>query len=42
MPRGTILWVLIASHQYSTVFCMQGSVMLDFQPAAASFLLSRS
>ncbi len=42
MPRGEILWVLIASHQYSTVSFMQGSAIIDFQPLAASLALSRS
>src|SRR5437660_3429727 len=39
MPRGEILWVLITSHQNSTVSFMHGWSMLDFQPLAASTLL---
>ncbi len=41
MPRGLILCVLIASHQNSATCCVQGSPSADFQPPAASTLLSR-
>src|SRR5439155_9891368 len=41
MPRGLILCVLIASHQNSATWRMQGSASVDFQPLAASTLLSR-
>ena len=42
MPGGLILWVLIASHQYSTISRWQGSVMAGSNLAAFSFSLSRS
>src|SRR5258708_6049095 len=41
MPRGLILWVLIASHQNSVTSRMHGSVSIDFQPFFASTALSR-
>ena len=42
MPGGLILWVLIASHQYSTISRWQGSVTAGSNFAALSFSLSRS
>src|SRR5262245_34953388 len=42
MPGGLILWVLIASHQNSTISRWQGSVTAGSNLAAASFWLSRS
>ncbi len=42
MPRGLILWVLMASHQNSATWRMQGSSSADFQLLAASFALARS
>ena len=42
MPGGLILWVLIASHQYSTISRWQGSVTAGSNLAALSLSLSRS
>ena len=42
MPGGLILWVLIASHQNSTISRWQGSVTAGSNLAAASLSLSRS
>src|SRR6516164_435145 len=42
MPGGLILWVLIASHQNSTISRWQGSVTAGSKLAAASLALSRS
>src|SRR5262249_45436814 len=42
MPGGLILWVLIASHQYSTISRWQGSVTAGSNFAAASLSFSRS
>src|SRR5262249_55523828 len=42
MPGGLILWVLIASHQNSTISRWHGSVTAGSNFAAASLLLSRS
>src|SRR5262249_36457188 len=42
MPGGLILWVLIASHQNSTISRWQGSVTAGSNFAAASLSLSRS
>src|ERR671922_430816 len=42
MPGGLILWVLIASHQNSTISRWQGSVTAGSNFAAVSLSLSRS
>src|SRR5262247_759319 len=42
MPGGLILWVLMASHQNSTISRWQGSVTAGSKCAAASFPFSRS
>src|SRR5215510_14099354 len=42
MPGGLILWVLIASHQYSTISRWQGSVTAGSNFASASFSFCRS
>src|SRR5262249_59173664 len=41
MPGGLILWVLIASHQNSTISLWQGSVTAGSNLAAVSLSLSR-